>query len=195
MKDDSFDQLKVKLNDFVSELNTWLISNKLFPNTQKTFLMLFSNRPVYILPDVYFGDDLLKWVDSIKYLGVLLDSKLNFNLHLDMIRKKVSRGTGIIYRLQSYFPQSMLIKLYYSLICTYVTQNIIIWGGVSDNKLRPIQTQMNFALRYILKVKFDMFHRPLMPTNEMYKKLNLLKLNDVYEFFYLKIYTFLLLWT
>ena len=45
---------------------------------------------------------------------------------------------------------------------------------------------MNFALRHILKVKFDMFHRPLMATNDMYKKLNLLKLNDVYEFFILK---------
>ena len=148
--------------------------------------MLFTNKPIYFLPDIYFENDTLKWIDSIKYLGVLIDSKLNFNLHLNLVRSRISRGTGIIYRLQSYFPRSLLMKLYYSLIYSYLTQNIVIWGGVSDNKLRPIQTQMNLALRHILKVKFNQFHRPLTPTNIMYKELGLLKLRDVYEFFIIK---------
>lgn len=186
IKDSSFERLIFRLNQFLNKLNTWLCSNELFPNTRKTFLMLFTNKPIYILPDIYFQNDILTWVDNIKYLGVVIDSKLNFNLQLDMIRNKVSRGTGIIYSLRSYLPQSLLVKLYHGLIYPYLTQNIIIWGGVSVNKLRPIQVQMNQALRHILNVKFDNFHRPLQSTDSMFKKLGLLKIRHIYEYFILK---------
>ena len=69
----------------------------------------------------------------------------------------------------------MLLKIYNSLFYPYLVQSIIIWGGVASNKLLPIQVIMNKTLRYILNVQFDNNYRPLMRTDDMYKKLNLLK--------------------
>ena len=49
---------------------------------------------------------------------------------------------------------------------------------------------MNNILRQILFVNYDENHRPLVSTDEIYKKLNLLKFDDIYNFFSLKVYTF-----
>ena len=45
---------------------------------------------------------------------------------------------------------------------------------------------MNKSLRVVLNVKFDENFVPSMATNEMYKKLKLLKLEDIYKYFLLK---------
>ena len=49
-----------------------------------------------------------------------------------------------------------------------------------------MQVIMNKTLRYILNAQFDNNYRPLMRTNAMYKQLNLLKLNEIYEYFMIK---------
>ena len=78
------------------------------------------------------------WVDSIKYLGIVIDNKLNFNLQIKNIENKISRSKGVIYRMSNFCCQEVLMKLYFSRIYPYITQNIIIWGGVSINKLKHI---------------------------------------------------------
>ena len=184
--DTSFDRLILRLNILLRDLSLWLSANKLCPNSSKTFLMLFTNKVVHNFPDVYFNNDLLQWVNHIKYLGLIIDNKINFNLQINYIHSKISRGCGIIYRLKSFFPRSLLLKLYFTLIYPYLTQNIIIWGGVSQNKLNPIQIQINKTLRIILDIQYDNFYRPLLHTNDMFKNLNLLKITDIYEYFILK---------
>ena len=89
------------MNLFLKNLLNWLYANKLSPNSEKTFLMLFTNKIVYNLPDIYFGNDLLQWTESIKYLGFIVDSKLNFNQQLHNVSSKISKSSGIIYRLKN----------------------------------------------------------------------------------------------
>ena len=45
---------------------------------------------------------------------------------------------------------------------------------------------MNSALRTILNVNYDNFHMPLLGTNRMFLKLNLLKLKEIFQYFMTK---------
>ena len=47
------------------------------------------------------------------------------------------------------------MKLYFSMIYPYITQNIIIRGEVSTNKLKHVQISINKLFRLILKVKYN----------------------------------------
>ena len=170
----------------ICELSTWLRNNKLIPNVTKTKLMLFTPRPVDVLPDVYFNGVKLEWVTSIKYLGIVIDNKLSFTLQSTEVFHKLSKIQGVFYSLSSLVPQSTLITLYYSLVYPVLIQNIIIWGGIPEANLRGIEIALNKILRNILKVKHDENNIPLMSTGEMYKMLNLLKFNDVYRYFLLR---------
>ena len=59
-----------------------------------------------------------------------------------MLRRKIPFKTN--------FPWSILLKLYFTLIYLYITQNIIIWIGNSQNKSNLIQIHINKTLIFIL---------------------------------------------
>ena len=55
--------------------------------------MLFSNRVLSDpLPYIHFNTTQLRWVKNTKYLGFVIDNKLNFNMHLDKIEKQIFKG-------------------------------------------------------------------------------------------------------
>ena len=82
------------------------------------------------------------------------------------------------------------MNIYYSLVYSSVIQNIIIWGGVAQIHAQRINIILNKILRIILNVRFENY-RPLMPTNEMYKQLEILKFEDIYKLCLLKFFHFL----
>ena len=64
--------------------------------------------------------------------------------------------------------------------------SVIIWGGVSAVHRHSLEVIINKILRLILNVKYDENNVPLVPTNDMYKTLKILKFPDVYKYFLLK---------
>ena len=81
------------MNTELDLLSTWLKSNKLSLNTHKTFFQLFhrarmkTNNSINIIVDKC----VLNKVTSIKYLGVIIDHKLNWIEHISYVKKKFKR--------------------------------------------------------------------------------------------------------
>ena len=62
------------------------------------------------------------------FLGVFIDGKLNFHIHIKYVIIKIAHNTGIFYKIRDYLP--MKVKLYYySLIYSYLINNVEVWGG------------------------------------------------------------------
>ena len=59
--------------------------------------------------------------DFVKYLGVLIDSRLSFKTHVASITKKIARTIGLLYKLRYYMNQKTLIMIYNSLIFPHLT--------------------------------------------------------------------------
>ena len=64
----------------------------------------------------------LQRTNSLKYLGVIIDHKLNWTQHnyIAHVRNKVSKGIGIIYRARNYLTKNNLMSLYFSYIYIYI---------------------------------------------------------------------------
>ena len=54
--------------------------------------------------------------ESHKHLGIVLDSRLDFKEHLEIIFKKVSKTIGLLLKLQNLLPRKSLITVYKSFI-------------------------------------------------------------------------------
>ena len=50
-------------------------------------------------------------VDSVKYLEVVIDNKLNFKQHIKIMEGKVAHSVGILPKLK-HFPQNIMLQLY-----------------------------------------------------------------------------------
>jgi hypothetical protein len=77
----------------------WLSANKLSFNADKTKFMIFdaSDDIEKIVVEVNGVEFTIKECKTTKYLGLMVDNKLNFKSHIDYIKKKVMKRIGAMY--------------------------------------------------------------------------------------------------
>ena len=63
----------------------------------------------------------LSKVSSIKYLGVIVDHKLNWIDHITYVKSKISKEIGIMYKARRYLNKISLKNLYHAYIYPYLT--------------------------------------------------------------------------
>ena len=88
--------------------------------------------------------------EYVKYLGVLIDSRLSFSHHITSISKKMSRVTGLMYRIRSCVNNKTLKMIYYSLIYPHLLYGIPIWGNADDIHINPLLILQKKAVRLIM---------------------------------------------
>ena len=62
----------------------------------------------------------LEYKGYVKYLGVLIDSHLSWNFHVDYVASKLSKIVGIIARLRHFVPFYSLPRIYESLMYPFL---------------------------------------------------------------------------
>jgi len=79
-----------------------------------------SNLPEEFL--VRLGNHQIKHEQSVKYLGVIVDEKLNWSSHLiKQIETKLAFSSSVIYKTRNILPLNMLKLLYYSFAYTHLS--------------------------------------------------------------------------
>ena len=150
--------------------------NRLTINTDKTFYMLHSNRPVSNSLSINLNEQPINSKDNSKYLGLILDNSLNFKPHITFICNKISKAIGIIYRSRDFLPKYILISLYYTLVYPYLNYCILAWGNTFTSHLEPIRILQKKLVRIITFQPYSCHTSPL------FQDLNFLKLDDIYKY-------------
>ena len=73
----------------IHQASSWYSENCLVLNSGKTDVMTISNKRNIKPPELKFNNLIFKQSDKIKYLGVILDNKLNFKSHTSKIKQKL----------------------------------------------------------------------------------------------------------
>ena len=188
----NFDQCIQKVKCLINELSIWLYNNKLIANLAKTKIMCFSRRKTPELPNIQFNGVILEWVQTFRYLGVIVDDKLSFTHHAQHVNMRLSKLRGIFYATRFMIPAFVMKNMYYSLVYSTLTYSLIIWGGTYNTYTNRIQVNMNNILRLILRIPRNENNVPLMGVTEMYKILNLFNFNEAYKFSLLSFIHFLI---
>ena len=107
----------------LAQLDTWSKGNKLSLNVVKTSSMPIPTKQRYkILKDmneclqVNIDGDELALVQSTRYLGVYIDSYLEWKEHIISVSNKVSRALGILKYAKSFLPLESLKTLYLGVV-------------------------------------------------------------------------------
>jgi hypothetical protein len=177
---DLFNQANKELNN----LNQWFYANKLSVNTTKTTYMIIKphNRKVDLtnLNITTQGKVLTRTGKdckdkSVKFLGVLIDEALSWKNHIAYINKKVANTTYMLNQVKHFFPLSTLKTLYNTLLEPHILYCIPIWGTAKPTHMNKLVKLQKRAIRTITRSTYNSHTEPL------FKKLNILKINDLYE--------------
>ncbi len=176
----SIDQIIQSLNVELEKLVQWLYANKLSLNTDKTHYIIFSLRKNTVSnSDVCINNQVIRQVTHTKFLGIYLDSKLNWAIHINYIKNKIAKGIGIICKARKIFKPPTLLTMYYSFIYPYFIYCIEVWGSASNSNLLPIVKLQKKAVRIIVSAKYKAHSEPI------FKQLNMLPFKKLYGYFVL----------
>jgi Reverse transcriptase (RNA-dependent DNA polymerase) len=146
-----------KMNDLLNRVSRWLKLNRLKLNTAKTKFMVvtYKKNIDYGALKLKIDDTEIERVGEIKYLGVVIDDKLKFNMNVDYIIKKVAKKINLITRISSRLTAASKITLYKSLISPHFDYCSSVLFLASDEQLNELQKLQNRMMRIILKCRRD----------------------------------------
>jgi len=75
--------------------------------------------------NVRISNHQLKQNDHIKYLGVMIDNKLNWQTHIQNICSKLAKAGWAIVRLRKYVNLGTLLKVYYAMAYSHLQYSAI----------------------------------------------------------------------
>ena len=122
------------INTKFKKIVIWPNANKLSLNVKKTHFIIFSfsNKRIVNTNDIVIDNQPVSRVSHTKFLGVIIDDKLNWSEHVNNLKIKLAKGSGISRKCRICFSIDTLITLYYSFIYPYITYCLEVWEGTSE---------------------------------------------------------------
>ena len=143
---DTYAELNSIVNIVVNTILTWVSNNGLKLNIDKTKYMIFTNKR---REDIHVTIDgkRLKKSEHERFLGVIIDSKLNWTQHIKHLKTKISRNAGVMYKLKGIIPHAAIKMLYNSLIQSHLYYCATVWGTRSLNSIKSLFSAQKKAIR------------------------------------------------
>ena len=66
--------------------------------------------------------------DSVRYIGVKTDGKLNWKSHVNTIAKKLNQANAMLFKVRDFVNANILKSIYYALFESHINYACIIWG-------------------------------------------------------------------
>ena len=134
-------------------MSRWCNNNKISINLKKTKSVIFGTR--YMLrkfsnPKIELEGIVLENVGHYKYLGINLDSTLNFNKHMNCLLKTVSHKLFLLSKIRKFITKAAALRSYNVMVLPYIDYGDIVYAGATTTSLNKLQRLQNRALRIIL---------------------------------------------
>ena len=115
----NLEALTTLLNSELEGVSDYFKANQLKLNAKKTKMVIFRRKA---LPasnsqvDVFLDGERLEISDEAPFLGVTIDSTLNWEKHCNSVANKITRNNGMLNRVKNILPPPTLKLLYHSFV-------------------------------------------------------------------------------
>jgi len=149
-KENSLKLLEIALKCNLEKLQKVTYNLGLNIEPSKTVAMLFGKSKPNFTLQIYKNN--IEWVESHKFLGIIIDRKLNFNNHVEYILSRCNKRINLMKSLASvkHGVKAKILKTYYvqavRSIIDYAAPALLL---ASKTTLKKIEIMQNKALRLI----------------------------------------------
>ena len=172
----NIEDLIIAARHIMIELNSWFAINKLTLNASKSSFSVFKSphKKIHNIPDsIDFLNQKIERTSSIKFLGMILDENLTFDLHINEVCNKLKSLFHVFYGIRNFLSKENIKTIYYALIYSRIKYGIAIYGQAGATKIHKIQVLQNKLLKVLAGKKFRY------STNKLHNEFGLLKVSDI----------------
>ena len=128
------------LNTELENVNIWLKANKLTVNIKKTHYMMFHRTRIKLNTNfkILINNNIIDHTNNTKFLGVIIDNKMNWSAHIHYIKNKISKSIGILFKIRNFLDNYTLRSVYFTFIYPYLIYCVEVWGNTHDCHLDPL---------------------------------------------------------
>ena len=137
----------------IEQINDWMCQNFLQLNKDKTEIIVFGAKADRLKVTAQLESLALKPKEQVKILGIIIDSDLNFNSHIKLIRKCAFFQLKKIARLRGYTSKQDLEKLIHAFISSRLDYGNSLFEGLPKKAIKQLQLIQNAAARVLARTK------------------------------------------
>ena len=131
-------------------------------NEEHVYVKSYSGANVNDMKPLFnVGEETVSIIKEAKYLGVMVDQYLNWKEQITAIKKKVSRGIGMLKYSKRYLPLLTIQSMYKSLVEPYFRYCCPVWGSCGSTAINELQKLQNRAARIVTNSRYDASAKPI----------------------------------
>ena len=144
----SYPELKLSLENSLNLMSNWFTLNGFQVNTDKFQVIVFgSDADAFNTLNV--NGVTICCENVIRHLGVSIDSKLDFCIHIDTMCKKASRQVNALYRLRNMLDADSKLTIYKSFIKSIFDYCPLVWSFCNKSDLSKLCKIQVRAVRFL----------------------------------------------
>ena len=161
------------VNNALSNLVDWFSVNNLLLNGNKTKCIRFTTPNVKQVPvRVKVKDEELEIVDRAVFLGITLDSKLQWGPHIDGLSGRLSSAAYAVKKIRHLTDINTARLVYFSYFHSIMSYGLLLWGSAAD--IDTIFVLQKRAVRAIYGMS------PRESLREKFKQINIMTIHCQY---------------
>lgn len=144
-----------QLNFVMKVMSNYLRLKKMKLNVNKTKAMIITSKRKNVNKENIFIEidgEKIEFVNEIKYLGFIIDDKLNLDAHIDYICKKASKKAGVLRRISNKIEIEQRICIYKTILAPHFEYCASVIFFCNKGQIDRLQLIQNRAMRTIMKV-------------------------------------------
>lgn len=146
--------LEVRMNDSLTKVEEWLTANGLEAAAHKTECVLLTRKRLFTPPVIYMGGHRVELSQSIRYLGVQMDSKLRYTEHVTKAAAKAAGTATALSRIMANIGGPRQQK---RLLLNTVIHSVLLYGApvwvdalnIEGTRRKMASVQRQGALRVV----------------------------------------------
>ena len=146
----SIKKLNKLVNADLKHLVHWLYANKISLNVKKTEMVIFKSKQKKFEGDlkIKLCGKRLYPTESVKYLGVKIDTNLNWEHHVNDLSIELNRANALLFKMRKYVSLRILRSIYFAIFDSYLSYCCLVWAQNSSTNQQIVIVQKK-AVRII----------------------------------------------
>ena len=110
--------------------------------------VFFGKSKIYCKKDhINIDKERIENVDSIRYLGITIDNIYSFKNHIEVVKQKLIKFSGLFNRLRKFLRKSQMIQVFKSYVQPVVQYGILIHENSVSSDISLIDSKFKNLLR------------------------------------------------
>ena len=108
--------------------------------------------------------------ESVKYLGVKIDTNLNWKYHVNDLSIKLNRANALLFKMRKYVSLEILRSIYFVIFDSFISYCCLVWA-----RIVALFKELKFYKKAVRIINFQLMN---CHTSPLFKQSSILKFQD-----------------